>query len=101
MNQRVKTYDELLEDFYRGSLSRSRDLILRDWMKPRIKRVAGAWVCTGRGFSVFGVCPKGAYALWVLAKTKQEIYANRLRENQDRLRLHLFASPYSPGGRKC
>ena len=65
MNPPVKTYDELLRDFYCDPPWR-RDQLLRDWMKPRIRRVAGVWICSGRGFSATGFSPAAAYGIWVV-----------------------------------
>nr|WP_279088428.1 hypothetical protein [Comamonas thiooxydans] len=51
-----------------------RDRMLRDWMKPRIKRVAGTWVCTGRGTTATGLGPWAAYSAWLMANSQSYIY---------------------------
>lgn len=51
-----------------------RERMLRDWMKPRIKRVDGAWVCTGRGTTATGLGPWAAYSAWLMAQSQSFIY---------------------------
>ena len=48
----------------RGELAAHREM-LRLWLKPRIKRIAGTWVCESRGVKSCGSSPKQAYASWV------------------------------------
>ncbi|WP_369696951.1 transcriptional regulator [Comamonas testosteroni] len=52
--------------------------MLRDWMKPRIKRVAGTWVCTGRGTTATGLGPWAAYSAWLMAQSQSVIYATKI-----------------------
>ncbi len=51
-----------------------RDRMLRDWMKPRIKRVDGTWVCTARGITATGLDPWAAYSAWLMAHSQSYIY---------------------------
>ncbi len=68
--------DQALEADRERSLKRSwRDRMLRDWMNPRIKRVAGTWVCTGRGATATGLSPVAAYSAWLMAQSQTIIYA--------------------------
>ncbi len=62
-------------------LTRQREMrkrMLRDWMKPRIKRVDGAWVCTGRGTTATGLGPWAAYSAWLRAQSLSVIYATKI-----------------------
>ncbi len=52
----------------------TRERMLRDWMKPRIKRVDGIWVCTGRGTTATGFSPLAAYSKWLMAQSQSFIY---------------------------
>lgn len=52
-----------------------RDVMLRAWLKPRIKRQAGTWVCCGRGVTETGYSPQSAHNAWLMAQQIQEIYA--------------------------
>lgn len=52
----------------------TRERMLRDWMKPRIKRVDGTWVCTGRGTTAIGFSPLAAYSKWLMAQSQSFIY---------------------------
>lgn len=56
---------------------KQRDQQIKVWMKPRIKREAGAWLCTGRGTTVKSYCPRAAYDLWLFALQPKVIYAVR------------------------
>jgi len=55
-----------------------RERMLRGWMKPRIKRVDGAWVCTGRGTTATGLGPWAAYSTWLMAQSQSFIYATKM-----------------------
>ena len=58
-------------------LTRTREMrerMLRDWMKPRIKRADGTWVCTGRGTTATGFSPLAAYSKWLMAQSQSFIY---------------------------
>ncbi|KGG86714.1 hypothetical protein [Comamonas thiooxydans] len=71
--------DQALETERKNSAERQlRDRMLRDWMKPRIKRVAGTWVCTGRGTTATGLGPWAAYSAWLMAQSKSVIYATKI-----------------------
>lgn len=61
-------------DRERASERQRLDRMLRDWMKPRIKRVAGTWVCTGRGTTATGLGPWVAYSAWLMAQSQSFIY---------------------------
>ena len=65
-------------DRERASERQRRDRMLRDWMKPRIKRVAGTWVCTGRGTTATGIGPWAAYREWLMAQSQSVIYATKM-----------------------
>lgn len=52
-----------------------RDAMRRAWLKPRIKRQAGTWVCCGRGVTATGCSPQSALSAWLVAQQIQEIYA--------------------------
>lgn len=51
-----------------------RERMLRDWMKPRIKRVDGTWGCTGRGTTATGFSPLAAYSKWLMEQSQSFIY---------------------------
>lgn len=51
------------------------DAMRRAWLKPRIKRQAGTWVCCGRGVTATGYSPWSAHTAWLLAQQIQEVYA--------------------------
>lgn len=51
------------------------DAMRRAWLKPRIKRQAGTWVCCGRGVTATGISPRSAHGAWVFAQQIQEILA--------------------------
>lgn len=58
---------QLLEqDQQQRTWQERRAQMLRDWMKPRIRRVDGVWTCSGRGFSATGFSPAAAYGVWVV-----------------------------------
>lgn len=57
-----------------GQLLRN-DAMKRAWMKPRIKRLAGTWVCSGRGVTATGTTPSAAHSMWLLAQQTQVFYA--------------------------
>ena len=72
----LSRYDQALEIERERALERQRrDRMLRDWMKPRIKRVDGTWVCTGRGTTATGFNPWAAYSKWLIAQSQAFIYA--------------------------
>lgn len=52
-----------------------RAQMLRGWLKPRIKRLSGTWVCTGRGVTATGFSPQSAYSAWSLQQDLQVMYA--------------------------
>lgn len=60
-----------------GELARRArlDAMRRAWLKPRIKRKAGTWVCCGRGVTATGYSPQSAHSAWLVAQQIQEIYA--------------------------
>jgi len=67
--------DQALEAERKDSAERKlRDRMLRDWMKPRIKRVDGTWFCTGRGTTATGFNPWAAYSKWLMAQSQSFIY---------------------------
>ena len=71
----LSRYDQALEIERERALERQRrDKMLRDWMKPRIKRVDGIWVCTGRGTTATGFSPLAAYSKWLMAQSQSFIY---------------------------
>lgn len=51
------------------------DAMKRAWLKPRIKRQAGTWVCCGRGVAAAGHSPRTAHSSWLLALQIQVTYA--------------------------
>lgn len=68
-------YDQALKAERERALERQRrDRMLRDWMKPRIKRVDGTWVCTGRGTTATGFSPLAAYSKWLMGQSQSFIY---------------------------
>lgn len=67
------------------------EVMKRAWMKPRIKRQAGTWVCVGRGTTATGLTPKAAYSLWTLAQ-EAAIYATQAQ---------AYASGKALEGRQC
>ena len=71
--------DQALEIERERALERQRrDRMLRDWMKPRIKRMDGTWVCTGRGTTATGLGPWAAYSAWFMAQSQSVIYATNI-----------------------
>ena len=66
----------------RELLDRARhDAMNRAWLKPRIKRRNGAWVCEGRGTTATGLSPQGAYSVWTLGQQMQVIYATQAQSS--------------------
>lgn len=51
-----------------------REQMLREWMKPRIKRQSGTWVCDGRGVAATGLSPQAAYTQWLWHQQMQATY---------------------------
>ncbi|GEQ77947.1 hypothetical protein CTTA_4952 [Comamonas testosteroni] len=71
----LSRFDQAFEIDRERALERQRrDRMLRDWMKPRIKRVDGTWVCTGRGTTATGFSPLAAYSKWLMAQSQSYIY---------------------------
>ncbi|WEE79444.1 hypothetical protein LZ683_08825 [Comamonas testosteroni] len=50
---------------------------LSGWLKPRIKRLSGAWVCVGRGVTATGFSPQSAYSTWLMQHDTQIRYATQ------------------------
>lgn len=51
------------------------DAMKRAWMKPRIKRLAGTWACSGRGVTATGATPSAAHSMWLITQQTQVFYA--------------------------
>lgn len=51
------------------------DAMKRAWLKPRIRRQAGTWVCYGRGVMATGTTPSAAHSIWLLAQQSKVFYA--------------------------
>lgn len=72
------TIDDLLRREREQQIGRARrDRMLRDWMKPRIKRLSGTWVCVGRGVTATGFSPRSAYSVWLMQQDRQVLYASQ------------------------
>lgn len=56
---------ELLEQ-QRGEKAAHREM-LPLWLKPRIKRISGAWYCEARGVVGHGFSPAAAYSIWLIS----------------------------------
>lgn len=70
------TIDDLLRREREQQMGRAqRDRMLRGWMKPRIKRLSGTWVCVGRGVTATGFSPQSAYSVWLVQQDRQVLYA--------------------------
>lgn len=61
----------LEQEQQKPSWQERRALRLRDWMKPRIKRLSGTWVCIGRGVKAVGLSPQSAYSAWLMQHEMQ------------------------------
>ncbi len=75
--QAMTILQRLEQDQQQRTWQERRAQMLRDWMKPRIKRVAGTWVCTGRGTTATGFSPWTAYSVWLMAQPQSVIYATQ------------------------
>ena len=72
----LSRYDQAFEAERERTREREmREQMLRDWMKPRIKRLSGAWVCVGRGVTATGFSPRSAYSVWLKQQDRQVMYA--------------------------
>ena len=78
MNRQGKTIEDLLRRDREQQLGRAhRDRMLREWMKPHIKRLSGTWVCIGRGVTATGFSPQSAYSAWLMQHDTQIRYATQ------------------------
>lgn len=74
------TIDDLLRREREQQIGRAhRDRMLREWMKPHIKRLSGTWVCVGRGVKGTGHSPSAAYSVWMVLQDRQVTYAAQAR----------------------
>ena len=80
MNRQGMTIDDLLRQEREQQIGRAqRDRVLREWMKPHIKRLSGTWVCVGRGVKATGLSPSAAYRVWMVLQDRQVMYAAQAR----------------------
>ena len=65
----------IVKQYYEEQIRAEREKHMRGWLKPRIRRVAGTWICAGRGVTATGLTPLLAYSTWSLRRQVEMSYA--------------------------